>query len=131
MWHGPCRDLATPGERQELIKEEKLALACTELPQAGTVVLGWMSQPVILQKQPRLPASAGRGAVRVKAANSTTMVDTTRAHPGGRLLPNLCLRDPMTSGRTCVIQASASAASQRNTQTRWAARQDRTEHQTA
>lgn len=90
-----------------------------------------MSQPVILQKQPRLPASAGRGAVRVKAANSTTMVDTTRAHPGGRLLPNLCLRDPMTSGRTCVIQASASAASQRNTQTRWAARQDRTEHQTA
>lgn len=111
--HGTRRDLATPGERKELTKEEKLALACTELPQAGTVVLGWRTQPAVLQKLPRLPAS-----------NSATTVDTTRAHPGGRLLPNLCLRDPTTSGSTCVIQASASAASQRDTQTPWAARQD-------
>ena len=84
--HGTCRDLATPGERQRLTKEEKLTLACTELPQAGTVVLGWMSQPVIAQKQPRLPASAGGGAVHVKAANSTTTVDTTRG-PGADSYP--------------------------------------------
>lgn len=76
-WHGTRRDLATPGERKELTKEEKLALACTELLQAGTVVLGWRTQPVILQKLPRLPASAGRGAVCVKTANSATTVDTT------------------------------------------------------